>query len=235
MVALDPGFAFYDLPDAPAVPLGVIPRLESWDAKTAPSQLELGEYLGHVERLVATQLAAFDGPAGIALTVGLPAGRPLTSGGGDLDNYLYPVVRHLGASRFNTAWATKHRGDSVICVAPARAVASPEGWKACVVTTTASAQTRAFKEQVAGAVPSAAATDGALEVQVSYRLSMRRNWAALWKPTLDALGGVLGVPNPARPFMPNDDRIVRLGLHRTSDESLGWNIAIAICWKPALE
>jgi hypothetical protein len=101
------------------------------------------------------------------------------------------------------------------------------------LATTAAADTRAFKEQVADAVPVLEAAEDALEVQISYRLSSHRNWSTLWKPTIDALGGVLGIPDPARPFMPRDDRIVRLGLHRAIDASLGWDIAIAICWRTA--
>ena len=233
MAMLDRDFAFYGWPDAQSMPIAVRLRLESWDAKAARSQIELGEYLDHVESLVASELASIDGPAAIALTVGVGTERSLTSGGGDLDNYLLPVVRRLGAAQFNAAWAIKHRGASAICVGPARAIPPPRAWGVCAVTTTASADTRAFKEQVAAAVPALEAAEGALEVQISYRLSARRNWSTLWKPTIDALGGVLGIPDPARRFRPNDDRIVRLGLHRTIDESLGWNIAIGICWRRA--
>jgi len=45
--------------------------------------------------------------------------------------------------------------------------------------------------------------DGPLALQVHYRLGGRRNWATLWKPTIDALGHVIGVPEPRRPFGPN--------------------------------
>jgi hypothetical protein len=198
---LERDFAFYDWPDAQPMPIAVRPRLESWDAKAARSQIELGEYLDHVKSLVASDLAAIDGPAAIALTVGLGTERSLTSGGGDLDNYLLPVVRRLGEKRFNAAWATKHHGASAICVGSARTIPPPRAWGACAVTTTAAADTRAFKEQVAAVVPALEATEGALEVQIFYRLSPRRNWSTLWKPTID--------------------------------ESLGWNIAIGICWKRA--
>ena len=71
---------------------------------------------------------------------------------------------------------------------------------------------------------------GPIDLEISYRLSHRRNWAQQWKPTIDALGAVLGVANPAHPFSPMDDRIVSLALHRFVDESLGWDIEMEIAW-----
>jgi hypothetical protein len=117
---LDRGFAFYGLPNAQPLPIAVQPRLESWDAKAARSQTELGQYLDHVVQLVTSELVAIEGPAAVALTVGVGTERSLTSGGADLDNYLFPVVRRLGAARFNAAWAIKHRGASARCRARRR-------------------------------------------------------------------------------------------------------------------
>ena len=227
----DPSFAFFSRPTNDPLALAIAPRLESWDATSARSQVELARYLDHVDALVSPSMSVLSEGAAISLTVGLPDDRDLISGGGDLDNFLYPVVRSIGPARFVTAWASKGRGDSTIAVGPAVPQHAPtgEGWRHCTVVTTASAQTRTFKEQSTAAIPVVATTTGPIETQIAYRLSARRNWAALWKPTIDALGGVLGVPNPARPFTPMDERIVRLALHRTIDESLGWSIAIEIC------
>ncbi len=61
----------------------------------------------------------------------------------------------------------------------------------------------------------------------------QRQRAAWWKPTIDSLGSVLGRADPGRLYTPDDDRITRLGLHRTIDENLGWNVAIKLWWRPA--
>jgi len=37
------------------------------------------------------------------------------------------------------------------------------------------------------------------------------NWSVLWKPTIDAVGAIVG--EGLRPFHPLDDRIVRLAMH----------------------
>jgi hypothetical protein len=74
---------------------------------------------------------------------------------------------------------------------------------------------------------------GAISLDIEFRLSPARNWATLWKPAIDSLGPLLGVPDPRRPFTPNDDRIVRLGLHRSIDPSLGWDIELSIWWAVA--
>ena len=59
---------------------------------------------------------------------------------------------------------------------------------------------------------------GTAALDVAFVVSSARNWTNLWKPTIDAIAGpLLGVPNPDLPWSPNDDHIVRLGLHRTID------------------
>jgi hypothetical protein len=50
---------------------------------------------------------------------------------------------------------------------------------------------------------------------------------ALWKPTGDAMGPVLG---EYRPFSPHDDRIVALSLHLNTDASIGHNVDIGMWW-----
>jgi len=62
-------------------------------------------------------------------------------------------------------------------------------------------------------------------------LSRRRNWTTLWKPAIDALGPVLGVPNPALPFRPDDDRIVDLELQRHLDDTLGNDVVVRVWWR----
>jgi hypothetical protein len=75
------------------------------------------------------------------------------------------------------------------------------------------------------------APPGPVALEVSYIVSPRRNWAMLWKPTIDALGCVLGVENANRPFMPSDDRITALGLHRGRDDpALGNAVRVSLWW-----
>jgi hypothetical protein len=45
------------------------------------------------------------------------------------------------------------------------------------------------------------------------------------------MSGVLGSSRRHRAWAPNDDRIVRLGLHRTIDETIGWDVRIELCWR----
>jgi len=67
-------------------------------------------------------------------------------------------------------------------------------------------------------------------LRVHYRLSSKRNWATLWRPTIDALGPILGLPNSRRSFHPNDDRIVDLALTKTVDNTIGWDIHLTVVW-----
>jgi hypothetical protein len=73
---------------------------------------------------------------------------------------------------------------------------------------------------------------GPVAVHIALRVGPHRNWANLWKPAIDALGGVLGVDNPAKPFAPRDDRITDLGLQQSIDPSLGHAVLVDVWWRP---
>jgi hypothetical protein len=60
------------------------------------------------------------GPLVVELTVGLPPEIPLTSGGRDLDNYLYPVAHRLGPHRLSAVFARKIHGSSRLTAGPAQ-------------------------------------------------------------------------------------------------------------------
>jgi hypothetical protein len=171
--------------------------------------------------------------AALELQVGLPVSKSLTSGGGDLDNYLFPIARRLGPARFDAVFASKrHSEHSWIAVAPSRLLTGVRE-PSMEVRTTASASTKAWKEQVHAGCASACgseAAEGAIEVDLEFRLSPERNWSSLWKPAIDALGPLLGYRDPRRVFTPQDDRIVRLGLHRALDPALGWHIIVRGWW-----
>lgn len=209
------------------------PVLESWNASGHADQLRLSAFLDHVE---ASVTGIPKSHAVLELHVGLPVSRSLTSGGGDLDNYLFPIARRLGPARFDAVFASKrHAEHSWIAVASSRRVPGVRDPN-MEVRTTASASTKAWKEQVHAGCASAcacAAPEGAIEVDLEFRISPERNWSSLWKPAIDALGPLLGYRNPRRLFTPQDDRIVRLGLHRVLDPALGWNIIVRGWWTQA--
>jgi hypothetical protein len=54
-----------------------------------------------------------------------------------------------------------------------------------------------------------------------------------WKPTIDAMGPILGQTDPEKPYNPNDDRIVRLHLHVSYDEGMKHNVDVAMWWRRA--
>jgi hypothetical protein len=64
--------------------------------------------------------------------------------------------------------------------------------------------------------------------------SLRRNWINLWKPAGDALGPLLGEPDPRNAYNPADGRITNLALHLASDHALGNDVRIAVRCTPRL-
>jgi hypothetical protein len=64
-----------------------------------------------------------------------------------------------------------------------------------------------------------------------------RNWSALWKPTGDAMGPILGPVHAQdasnkRRFNPDDHRIVALGLHLNIDEKMEYDVEVGMWWRP---
>src|SRR5262249_12368765 len=160
--------------------------------------------------LLAADLAATHGePLAIALDVGRPATATLVTAG-DLDNHLTPVARACIDAPVVSFWAAKQHGDtSTIAVGPTAPLATAEPpWLRAEMT--ASAQTNAYKEQLADQVGvyDTASSMESVELEICFRVHPRRNWVTLWKPTIDALGGLLGVPDAGRRWHPNDGRIV---------------------------
>jgi len=234
-----PEFAIWRPPDTAALTLAMAPRLESWDAKTARSQVALAQYLDHVTELTRGQMAEA-GPAALSLEldVSLPEGAHLLQGGYDLDNFLYPIVRRLGSRRFASAHASKkHATASTLRIGQAFPAEAQDlqAWSLATAETTVSTATAAWKRQIAQQIAPAVhvVPDGPLELQVAFAVSARRNWAWLWKPAIDALGAIVGIEDPARPFQTRDDRIVRLALHRTVDDTLRDRVRIGVWWRSA--
>jgi hypothetical protein len=140
----------YARPDAPArIPLADEPVLESWNAADHPDQLRLHAYLTRVAEQVGLNQWPAQEPRSIELVVGLPTSLPLDRGGRDLDNYLYPLVRHFGAGRIAAAFGRKtHQQGSTNAVGTALPAAEPEGFPQLVVRTSVSAQSVAWKQAI---------------------------------------------------------------------------------------
>jgi hypothetical protein len=87
-----------------------------------------------------------------------------------------------------------------------------------------------WKAQLAEAVGrhEAATGRGPIELVLRFAISPQRNWVTLWKPAIDALGGVLG--EGERPWHPRDDRISLLVLQREIRSELVWGAEVDVWW-----
>jgi hypothetical protein len=81
------------------VRLSVEPQLASWDRAGSTGQARLGHFLDHAAAVAAPMMAVVDGLLTVELAVGLPGQLSLTSGGRDLDNYLFPLAQRLDPAR----------------------------------------------------------------------------------------------------------------------------------------
>lgn len=219
-----------DVPWDEALPLEVAPRLASWNRWDDPAQVRLASYLDHVEAVLAPQLARFEGgPLGLALTVSVPQAAPLEDRR-DLDNYLKPFVDRLGPGRFTTVVGRKVRGESSVVVFPAPG--PPDGPGMVQLRPTGSYTRTEWKAGIEAALLERDVTvlpPGEVDLTIRYTLGAGRNWAALWKPTIDALTPLLGTTHPGT-FNPDDGRITYLTCHQLVVPELGYDVVIDLWW-----
>jgi hypothetical protein len=164
------------------------------------------------------------------LIVGFSAGTSLIDGGHDLGNYLFPVAQRLGPGRVAAIFGRKIHGPSSLAVAPAQ----PDTAEATPLFSTrlaGSYERKEWKQTLHDrlAVQAATIDPGPVGLNIALRTGPGRNWASLWKPLIDAFGPVLG-EDPTRPFHPDDDRIVSLGLHHTIDTAIAHDVIIDAWW-----
>ncbi|MEU4826864.1 hypothetical protein AB0H37_33735 [Actinomadura sp. NPDC023710] len=217
--------------------LGVQPRLASWDATGHPSQIRLKKFLSEAEKMYRPQLNQLPDPLALRLDVGLTGTTPLLDQH-DLDNYLFPLSTRLSRATgraFASVWGIKrHSPDSrlgVTTAIPLQADGRPQVFD---VRTTASSGTTAFKQQIDQQLTRAHVfPDGPLQLHIGFVVGPRRHWPNLWKPTIDALGKILGRTAPNRPWHPLDGRIVQLGLSTRTDPNIGDHVALRINARPA--
>lgn len=220
-------------PDTDLVRLGVKPQLASWDAAGHPSQVRLKAFLTDAYEICRQRLDLLPDPLALRLDIGHPATTPLLEQH-DLDNYLYPLATHLSrlsGRQFVSVWGTKqHAESSYIGVTQAVPISKAAGFGQVIeFQTTASGGSRAFKEQIDQELAAAVALpDGPVMLHVCFGVGPGRVWSNLWKPTIDALGRLLGRTTPDRPWHPRDGRIVELGLSNHLEPSLGNDVAISI-------
>jgi hypothetical protein len=155
----------------------------------------------------------------------------------DLENYLTPVAAHLGGSRFVLASAVKRLGGPsqlIVGEAVPSQTVPHASWSSFNWHSENGAGTAAWKIGLRTALLTtqpALLPPGPVDVQIAWRCAPSRAWVNLWKPTGDAMGPVLGEPQPAHPFNPSDDRIVYLQLHRVLDSTMGHAIDIGLWWR----
>ncbi|MFJ2028599.1 hypothetical protein [Streptosporangium sp. NPDC087985] len=211
------------------------PVLESWERADHPDQRRLRTYLDEVEALADACVPVSSGRLAIELIVGLPGNLTLTKGGRDLDNYLMPIARRIGAGRLDAAFARKrHAETSTFAVSVAVRADGLPCEPQLRVRTKGSSESSAWKQQIhdaCSAVVSAPLPQGPVALCIRFRVSSQRNWSTLWKPAIDALGPLLGMADPGKPFRPDDDRVVDLALHRVIDDALSHDVDIAVWWR----
>ena len=211
------------------------PVPEDWEAGRHPRPAELAAYLDEIVRDLRWGPRAGEHLA-LELDVGLPDPAPAPGGGDELDDYLFPVVRRLGPVRFDAVFATRRPPPgSCLRVAPATPDLGPTPPPQLRVRTTASATSIDWKQQLHDACREATgepAPPGRVAVQIRFTVSRRRNWTVLWKPALDSLGPILGVPDRSRPYRADDRRVSALGLHRRFDDTLGHRVLVEVWWQP---
>ncbi len=214
------------------VPLPSPPRLESWDAAGSASQRSLTAYLRELEQLGAPLVTSTDGALAFALDVALPPGTDLLDQR-DLDNYLLPAVRQLTKASgrpFVSVSGTKRHGlRSSFGIGRAQAAGPTDSGDTYRARTTASSGTAVFKQQIADALRGARPVPpGPVDLDIVFGVGPTRSWINLWKPTIDALGALLGASSPARPWHPQDGRVARLSLHCLVDPAIGHDVDLFI-------
>lgn len=144
-------------------------------------------------------------------------------------------MRRLGHQTFVSVHAAKrHTERSSIRIGPAATASVPDAsWHFARAETSEPKDTAAWKHDIDRQIraQAASAVEGPVELQVSYIAEPAWNWAVLWKPTIDALGAIVG--DGIRPFHPLDDRIVRLALHRRVETRRPRRTTIGVWWTPA--
>lgn len=115
-----------------------------------PDQVRLAQFLDHVEAVLEPDVSAIDTPLALRYDVGVPPERE-RFGGGDLDNYAFPVARRLGPGRIASFRVSKRTGGtSTVAVGPAGRASGDllTEWCFAAARPTASPSTSEWKREV---------------------------------------------------------------------------------------
>jgi len=219
-------------PSSERLPLEEQPRLASWEKSDHPGRRTLDAYLRHVEELGRPRVEAVDGPLALGLHVRLDEDVDLLRDR-DLDNYALPVVTHLARTSgrlATTVFVTKnHRSPSALQVEAAWPTSPPASGPTYRLRTQASSESVEYKKQIDGALDGVdPLAPGPVALDLSFVVGPRRTWTNLWKPTIDALGRLLGASSPPRPWHPQDGRVVSLALHHVVDPDVRDEVVIGL-------
>ncbi len=214
---------------------GIRPLLASWESAHKPAQVRLKAYLDDLESRLTMDTLPRKGLY-LDLVVDVEVAERL-SRHYDLENYLTPIAARLGASRFVYVRAIKRvGGGSTIEIGVAVEDSVPLGapWMSLGLDAGSGASQKSWKEGIRAALATSGVEKlppGPVAVDLSWRCGPTRNWVTLWKPTGDAMGPVLGEPDPHHPFNVADDRIVELRLHRDVDSDNGHDVHVGLAWR----
>lgn len=203
------------------------------DKADHPSQRRLKEFLDDTEELVAG--SRIIGPWALRLDVGFASDRNLLDQS-DLDNFAYPLAARLKDDRMVSVWCTKrHNDESYVRIEAARKT-DPPPIDVVVATPTASYSKPGglYKRQVREAVADLPELPpGPVRFELAFVVGHTMNYLNLWKPTIDALGPLLGSDSSGREWSPDDGRITELGMHVSVNPMSPYGVAIAIAASPA--
>ena len=155
------------------------------------------------------------------LDVALPEGvDPLWER--DLDNYLFPIARGSVAALCLTVGDERRSNQLNREGGTAHPLAlEPDGWQRFTLGLSARGEA-ALKQAARAAVCDASELSaGPVGLQVALSVGSADGWAQTWKPLIDGLEPLLGSVRREPCWNPQDGRIVRLGIHRTDNASLG--------------
>jgi hypothetical protein len=172
------------------------------------------------------------------MNVGLDVSVPLLHQR-DLDNYLLPVAHRLresGREVVSAHGSKTHAAESFIAVGHALPATGPQPQTLASVEVSVSYEREEYKIAVRDALAGLSPLpEGPVRVELAYAVGPGRNWLLLWKPTIDALGTILGHDPGATEWNARDGRITQLVLHCETDSNRKWDLGIAISAAPLVD
>ncbi len=217
---------------------GISPLLASWEKSSHPAQVRLRAYL---DDLICKLLPVpKDRPLFLRLEVDVKDPERLLRHY-DLENYLTPLFgsRCLPPARFALVTARKFVGGGSRIAWGDAIPAAPlddDSWSSFTINAGRGASHKSWKERIRSGLAAsepAIIPPGPARVRIAWRCASRRNWSLLWKPTGDAMGPVLGVAHPERPYHLDDDRIIDLEFHLNTNNALGHDVKVGMWWQAA--